>query len=57
MGASSVFSETSLEVDVSRRGAGRSCLMFVVLTSYVEDIAMVKTGNECQLSAYMLFLG
>ena len=26
---SNVFSETSLEVDVSRRSAGRTCLMFV----------------------------
>ena len=28
-----------------------------VPTSYYEYIAMVKTGNECQLSAYMLLLG
>ena len=28
-----------------------------VPTSYDENIAMVKTGNECQLSAYMLLLG
>ena len=28
-----------------------------VHTSYVEYIAMVKTRNECQLSAYMLFVG
>ena len=28
-----------------------------VPASYDEHIAMVKTGNECQLSAYMLLLG
>ena len=28
-----------------------------VHTSYDEYIAMVKTGNECQLSTYMLFVG
>ena len=28
-----------------------------VLTSYDEYIAMVQTGNECQLSAYILLLG
>ena len=28
-----------------------------VPTSYDEYIAMVKTGNECQVSAYMLLLG
>ena len=29
MNESNVFSETSLELDVSRRGTGRTCLMFV----------------------------
>ena len=37
------------EVDVSRRGAGRTCLMFIV----TEYVAMVKTGNECLLGNYM----
>ena len=32
-------------------------MMFVVLTTYDEHIATVKTGNECELSAYMLLLG
>ena len=43
------------ELDVSRRGAGRTCLMFVaVLRRDDEYIVMVKTGNECQFAAYVL---
>ena len=44
------------EVDVSRRGAGRTCLMFVLFLRRMMN-TMVKTGNECQLSGYMLLLG
>ena len=57
MRASNVVNETSLEVDVSRR-SGK--IMFddcCVPTSYDEYIAMVKTGNEGQLSAYMMLFG
>ena len=32
MRTSNVFNETPLKVDVSRRGAGRTCLMFVVIS-------------------------
>ena len=35
------------EVDVSRRGAGRSCLM-IVWRSYVESRVYCNAGNECQ---------
>ena len=39
-------------------GCGKIMLdVCCVLTSYDEYIAMVKTGNECQPSAYMLLLG
>ena len=41
------------EVDVSRRGAGRTCLMFIVTRVCNAYIAMAKTGNECQLTDYM----
>ena len=37
MRASNVFSETSLEVDVSRRGAGRTCFVFVCVHLLHED--------------------
>ena len=37
-----------------RTGAGRTCLMFVVIpTLYNEDIAMVETESECQFTDYM----
>ena len=37
-----------------RIGAGRACLMFVVIpTLYNEDIAMVETGSECQFTDCM----
>ena len=49
MRTSSVFNEILLKVDVSRRGAGRTCLMFVVITTRCDEyVVMVKTGNECQ---------
>ena len=47
MRTSNVFNETPPKVDVSRRGAGRTCLMIV------EYVAIVKAGNECQPTAYM----
>ena len=31
------FDETPLKVDVSRRGAGRTCLMFVVISHRVKS--------------------
>ena len=41
-----------------QRSCGKTMLfVYCVPTLYDEYIAMVKTGNECQLSAYMLFLG
>ena len=36
-----------LQRDV-RRGAGRTCLMFVVITLYDEYRVMVERVNECQ---------
>ena len=47
------------EVDVSRRGAGRKNMLDVCCdpTFYDEYSAMVKAGNECQLTVYMSLHG
>ena len=48
--------ETSLKSMSRGGGCGKNMLdVCCVPTSYDEYIAMVKTGNECQLSACMLF--
>ena len=59
MKASNVSNETSLKpICRGDEGCGKNMLdVCCVLTSYDEYIAMVKTGNECQLAAYMLLLG
>ena len=46
------------EVDVSKKKCGKNVLdACCVPTSFDEYIAMVKTGNECQLSAYYFLFG
>ena len=46
MKASKVFSETSLEVDVSRACAGRTCLMFVCVHLFDEVTQRVHTSLD-----------
>ena len=55
--ASNVFNETSLK-PMSRGGCRKNMLdVCCVPKSYDEYVAMIRTANECQLSAYMLLLG